>query len=96
VCDFLLQAVRDYRESTDTVKIKRHITAFGLQYLSSALVKNCGKYPVTRILPNMCLTVAFINSQFICVYLLPATVHIELYRVSRFPQVENIICNSVQ
>jgi len=39
VCDFLLQAVRDYRKSTDTVKIKLRITAAGLQYLSRALVK---------------------------------------------------------
>jgi len=55
VCDFLLQAVRDYRVSTDNVKIKRRSTAAGLQYLSRVLVKNCGKYPVTRELCPTCV-----------------------------------------
>jgi len=97
VCDFLLQAVSNYRVSTDTVKIKRHITAAGLQYLSSALVKKLRQVSSDfRIIPSMCLNAAFIKSPLIRVYLLPTTVHDELWRVSRFPQAEAITCNSVQ
>jgi hypothetical protein len=54
-------------------KIKRYISAAGLQYLSNTLVKNCGKCPVTlELCPTCaeCSVYKIVRHLCVCIYYL--------------------------